>query len=204
MLASLPFSIIALSIPLRQRAAYIGLISASEFLAIAVAPILGGAITSSLSWRWGFFINVPAAAAPTIVMAFLQLPNMPSFSRKHSPLKKLRELDILGFLALAPAVLCLLLALQWGGTTYSWHNPRIIVLLVLSLIVFAVFLIIQFRKQDRAMLPPRILRKRAMLAGSLFSLCLAATQSIVQFHVSLILHFRHLLLFNYLIPKAIH
>lgn len=182
-LTTIFISIIALSRPLRKRAAYIGLISASEFSAIAIAPILGGALTSSLSWRWCFYINLPAAAAPTAVLLCLKLPSTPSSHAKRQ-IEKLRQLDLLGFFLLAPAVLCLLLALQWGGTAYRWDSVRIIVLFVLAAAIFSVFCVNQHRKQNAAMLPPRLLKKRAILSGALFSLSLAATQAIVQFYVS--------------------
>ena len=177
-----PSSIIAISTPLRRRPTFVGLISASEYTAIAVAPILGGVLTSNLSWRWCFFINLPAAALPSAILLLLQLPNItPRGSKTH--IQKLRELDLLGFFLFAPAVLCLLLALQWGGDTYSWTNGRIISLLVLSPIIFAGFCLLQHRKQDRAMLPPRVLRKRVIITGSVFSLCLSACRAIVQYYV---------------------
>ncbi|PYI03747.1 MFS general substrate transporter [Aspergillus sclerotiicarbonarius CBS 121057] len=176
--------IIAISTPLRRRPTFVGLISASEYTAIAVAPILGGVLTSDLSWRWCFFINLPAAALPSAILLLLKLPNItPRGSKTH--IQKLRELDLLGFFLFAPAVLCLLLALQWGGDTYSWTNGRIISLLVLSPIIFTGFCLLQQRKQDTAMLPPRVLRKRVIITGSVFSLCLSACRAIVQYYLSI-------------------
>ncbi|RAH50352.1 MDR family MFS transporter [Aspergillus brunneoviolaceus CBS 621.78] len=176
--------IVAMSTPLRKRATFLGLISASEYTAMAAAPIIGGALTSTLSWRWCFYINLPAAAAPAAMILLLKLPQMPSGSRK-SQVERLRELDLLGCFFFAPAVLCLLLALQWGGETYSWDNSRIIALLVLAPIVFAVFCFIQHWKQDSAMLPPRIIKKRVILAGALFSLSLSACRAIVQYYLAI-------------------
>ncbi|PWY66953.1 MFS general substrate transporter [Aspergillus eucalypticola CBS 122712] len=176
--------IIAISTPLRRRPTFVGLISASEYTAIAIAPILGGILTSDLSWRWCFYINLPAAALPSAVLLLLKLPTItPRGSKTH--IQKLRELDLLGFFLFAPAVLCLLLALQWGGDTYSWTNGRIIALLVLSPIIFTGFCLLQHRKQDTAMLPPRVLRKRIIITGAAFSLCLSACRAIVQYYLSI-------------------
>ena len=171
-----------MSRPLRERATYIGFISASEYFAIAVAPLIGGALTSALSWRWCFFINLPTAAAPAALLLCLKLPKQTSSNQK-SQIQKLRELDLLGFFFFAPAVLCLLLALQWGGSTYGWSNERIIALFVLSPILFTIFCLVQHRKQDEAMLPPRILKKGTIITASLFSLSLAACRAIVQYYV---------------------
>lgn len=174
-----------MSTPLQKRATYLGLISASEYTAMATAPIIGGALTSSLSWRWCFFVNLPTAAAPAAMILMLKLPNMASCNNNKSHIVRLRELDLLGCFFFAPAVLCLLLALQWGGSTYSWSNARIIVLLVLAPLIFAMFCFIQHIKQDSAMLPPRIIKKRVILAGALFSLSLSACRAIVQYYVRL-------------------
>ena len=116
------------------------------------------------------------------MLLLLKLPTItPRGSKTH--IQKLRELDLLGFFLFAPAVLCLLLALQWGGDTYSWTNGRIIALLVLSPIIFTGFCLLQHRKQDTAMLPPRVLRKRIIITGAAFSLCLSACRAIVQYYV---------------------
>ncbi|GLA37477.1 hypothetical protein AnigIFM63309_004416 [Aspergillus niger] len=58
--------IISMTRPLNKRPIYIGAISASEFCATAIAPIIGGAITSSLSWRWCFYLNVIGSILPAI------------------------------------------------------------------------------------------------------------------------------------------
>lgn len=71
-----------------------------------------------------------------------------------------------------PSVICLLLALQWGGTTHPWSNWRIILLLVLFGVLFCVWLRIQFWKGDTATVPPRLLKNRSIAAASwyIFSL----------------------------------
>lgn len=177
-------SISATSTPLKQRATYIGFISATEYFAIAIAPIIGGALTSALSWRWCFYINLIPAPLTVAMILLSRLPGMPSTASK-SQCQRLRELDLFGCCLFAPAVLCLLIALQWGGSTYSWDNVRIIVLLALSPVLFSIFCLVQHRKQNAAMLPPRIVKKRPIIAGSIFSLSLAACRAIVQYYVSL-------------------
>lgn len=170
--------------PLKQRPTYIGLISASEFFATAVAPLIGGALTSALSWRWCFYINIPAAAAPAaIIVLFLKLPARDP-SNQSSQRQKLRELDLLGFAIFSPAVLCLLLALQWGGSTYNWSNGRIIALFILSPILFCIFCFIQIQEQDKAMLPPSVIKRGTIIFAAVYSLSLSASKAIVQFYVS--------------------
>lgn len=61
---------------------------------------------------------VPIGGAVLVLVFFLlHIPNQPG---TNTPLKdKLRQLNILGILCLVPGIVCLCLALQWGGTTYS-------------------------------------------------------------------------------------
>ena len=176
-------SIIAMSRPLPQRPIYIGMINASEFFATAVAPLIGGALTSALSWRWCFYINIPTAAVPAaIILLFLRLPSRGTENHK-SQRQKLCELDLLGFTLFAPAVFCLLLALQWGGSTYSWSNGRIIALLILSPILLGIFCFVQIQKQDEGMLPPRIVKIGTVVIASVYSLSLSASRAIAQYYV---------------------
>jgi MFS family permease len=66
-----------------------------------------------------------------------------------------------------PSIICLILALQWGGTTYAWSAPRIIGLLVSFAALFIAFLVVEFKCPETAMAPPRIVLDRSV-GSSLF------------------------------------
>jgi len=86
-------------------------------------------------------------------------------------LARLQQFDIPGTIVFIPAVVCLLLALQWGGTTYPWSNGRIIALFILFGVLIIAFIGIQVWKGDNATVPPRIM-VRSVVAGSWFGICL--------------------------------
>lgn len=73
-----------------------------------------------------------------------------------------------------PAIISLLLALQWGGTKYAWNSWRIILLFVLFGVLIAIFIGIQFWKQETATIPPKMMKKRSMWAASWYSFCMGA------------------------------
>ncbi|GLA20888.1 hypothetical protein AnigIFM62618_009862 [Aspergillus niger] len=177
--------IISMTRPLNKRPIYIGAISASEFCATAIAPIIGGAITSSLSWRWCFYLNVIGSILPAITT--LVIFKSPSGRTTHgvSHVQRLKQIDFAGMVLFAAGLLTLLLSIQWGGDTYSWSNDRIIALLTISPIFFVVFLLVQVKKQDFAMLPLRLLKQRSILFGALFSLALQAVNGIASYYLSL-------------------
>lgn len=79
--------------------------------------------------------------------------------------EKLWKLDPIGTSLFLPAIICLLLALQWGGSVYAWRSWRIILLFVLFGVLFAGFVGVQFWVNESATVPPRILRQRSIAAG---------------------------------------
>ncbi|KAL2405897.1 MFS-type efflux pump MFS1 [Exophiala dermatitidis] len=162
-------TIIAYSVPLRKRPIYIGLLSSMFGIASVVGPILGGAFTDRVSWRWCFYINLPIGAiAITAVFFFFHNPK-----RKHSNLttkQKIGQIDLVGAFFLICAIVCLLLALQWGGTTYKWSNSNVWGCLLGFFLLILVFTAIQIRKGELATLPPRILlHQRTVFVSAFFS-----------------------------------
>lgn len=81
------------------------------------------------------------------------------------------QMDPLGTVTLITAVVCLLLALTWGGSKYTWSNWRIIVLLVLFGILALIFIAIQFWKGENATVPQRIIKQRSVAGASWFAVC---------------------------------
>jgi MFS family permease len=106
------------AVPLHKRPAYQGLFGAVFGIASVAGPLIGGAFTTNITWRWCFYINLPIGAVVMVMVWFLlDVPDRPSI---HMPLKdKLVQLNAYGLVVLVPAVVCLCLALQWGGTTDS-------------------------------------------------------------------------------------
>ncbi|CAN8098089.1 unnamed protein product [Discula destructiva] len=95
------------------------------------------------------------------------------------------RLDLLGTATLIPAVICLLLALQWGGSTYPWNSSHIIGLFVGAALLGALFVAIQFWKGDEATLPLRFFRNRNVLFAMLFSFFFGAAFFPLIYYLSL-------------------
>ncbi|KAJ7234191.1 major facilitator superfamily domain-containing protein [Mycena haematopus] len=161
------------SVPLAKRPMYTGIIGAMYGVASVAGPIMakalthisifsGGVFTDKVSWRCG------ASEQTEIPLTFGQ---------------RIAQFDPWGTLAFIPAIVCLLLALQWGGSKYAWNSSRIIALFVISGVFIVAFIVIQVWKQESATVPPRIFRKRSIWAGGLFSLCIGASFFIFVFYL---------------------
>lgn len=88
--------------------------------------------------------------------------------------EKIRQIDLLGAFLLICAVVCLLLALQWGGTTYPWSNSKVWGCLLGFGLIISIFIALQIKLGDRATLPPRILvKQRTVLSSAAYSTFLA-------------------------------
>lgn len=159
--------------PLSKRAGYVGMMGAVFGISSVIAPLIGGAFTDRVTWRWCFYLNLPVGAAAVAALVFM----FPKFAPKQSSLslgQQLRQLDPFGNLVFLPSVICLLLALQFGGTSFAWDSGRIIALLVLAGVLFITFVGIQIWQQENATVPPRLFRKRNVWLGTLFAGCLGA------------------------------
>jgi MFS family permease len=159
-------TILGYSIPLNQRAIYLAAFASMFGISSIVGPILGGAFTDKLTWRWCFWINLPfGGLAIVIVSIFFKSPNR-DFS--HIPMKqKIREMDLPGAFFLISAITCLLLALSWGGVKYPWKDSKVWGCLLGFGLLIIIFIIIQVRKGEHATIPAPILKQRSMLAAAL-------------------------------------
>lgn len=175
-------TVIVYAVPLHKRPLFQGLFGAVFGLASVVGPLLGGAFTSKVTWRWCFFINLPFGGVAMVFIFFLL--NIPDRATTHLPNRqKLAQLDALGIFFLLPGVVCLLLALQWGGATYAWGSGRVIALLVLAGLLLVAFVAVQILRPDTATIPPRIFCQRSIVAGFLATLCIGASMMIVVYYL---------------------
>ncbi|KAF7334486.1 DHA14-like major facilitator [Mycena venus] len=177
--------IVASTVPLARRPIYTGMVGGTYGIASVAGPLLGGVFTDKVTWRFCFYINLPIGAVTLAVVIFLF--KMPKRGRiQHEPVtlsQRVAMFDPWGTLVFIPAIVSLLLALQWGGSKYAWSNPKIIGLFVVFGVLILVFIGIQFWKQDAATIPPRILKARSIWSSGFYAFCVGSAFFILTFYL---------------------
>ncbi|RMZ77829.1 hypothetical protein DV737_g4181, partial [Chaetothyriales sp. CBS 132003] len=157
--------IITLSVPLARRPMYMGLVGSIFGIDSVCGPIIGGAFTSSSGgWRWCFYFNLPVGALTFISLIFFFKPP----KRDTHPgtfLERVFDLDLIGNLLLVTAVMMLLLALQFGGSTYPWRSAEVIGLLVGAGAEMIIFLAWQNYRGANTLIPFQVIGERTVAAG---------------------------------------
>jgi EmrB/QacA subfamily drug resistance transporter len=154
----LTLTILSAAVPAEKRGVALGAWGGIGGLAVALGPLVGGAVVSGLSWQWIFWINVPVG----LVLIPLALRRL---EETHGPSGKL---DLPG-VGLASAGL---LGIVWGlvrGNGQGWTSPEIVLSLTGGAIVLAAFVLWELRT-DSPMLPMRFFRNRTFAMTNLASL----------------------------------
>jgi hypothetical protein len=81
----------------------------------------------------------------------------------------LRQLDITGLTLVVGAVVCFILAMQWGGVSKAWNSAAVIGTLVAFGVCVVLFVIAQWWQGEDAMVHSRIIQRRTIAVACLFS-----------------------------------
>ena len=172
-------------IPLHKRPMYQAVGGLSIGVTSVLGPLIGGAFTTGVSWRWCFYINL-CVGMPFVgyLTFFLKLPNMPK-GEKISVREQFRKLDPLGTTIFIGGVTSLLLATQWGGTTYPWKDSRIIALFIVFGVTMPIFVWIQHRLGDDASMPLRIITQRSVALATIYATLVGGSLTSLIYYVPL-------------------
>jgi EmrB/QacA subfamily drug resistance transporter len=154
----LTLTILSAAVPRERRGLALGAWSGIAGLAVAIGPLVGGAVVEGLSWQWIFWLNVPIGLILAPV-AFLRL------HESHGPAGRL---DLPG-LGLASAGL---FGIVWGlvrANDVGWGSAEIVGSLVAGSVVLALFVLWELRA-PAPMLPMRFFRNRAFTLTNVSSL----------------------------------
>ncbi len=148
----------------KDRGTAFGLYGAVIGGAVAIGPLIGGAITSAIGWRWIFFVNVPIGVV-AVILTFAKV------SESRDP--RQRRIDWVGFVTFSASLFALVFALV-RGNDLGWSSTTIIGLLVASVVLMLAFFINETYTKD-PMLDLGLFRIPAFVGISVVAFCLAAS-----------------------------
>ena len=142
-----------------------GLILGAAGFGNAIGPLIGGALTDALSWRWIFFLNLPIAA-------FAMLVTWRVVRADEGRLADHR-VDYGGIVLLSIGLLALLFALD-EGIDLGWTDPLIVGLFALAAAALVGFILVERRAGAMALVPNDVLKNRAFLPACMAVLMMSA------------------------------
>jgi MFS family permease len=183
-------TLVAMLVELQDRPKLLGLFGLQNAVSGTVGPILAGALTNAGHWRWCFLIVLPLGAA-TILVNYLTLPSLPpwpldeetsskldkqlhlisrgKWQPKQVAIRRMILVDWPGYFIVTSSLICFILALQWGGSTYAWKSTTIIGLFVSFALIMGAFVCWETQAAWPIM-PPKAFRNRTLIGASILAM----------------------------------
>ena len=132
---------------------------------------------------WCFYVNLPLGGVTLLIIGVLFKDPTDPKVLNTSFRQKLAQFDLLGTFLFLPAIVSLLLALQWGGGVYKWGNWRIILLLSIFGVLIVGWISVQIMKGDIATIPLRIISQRSVAFGVWNTFSLSAAYLLITYYL---------------------
>lgn len=149
----LVFMIMTEIVSIEKRGIVQGMVGAAFGIASVMGPLVGGAFTSDVTWRWCFYINLPIGGIALFAISYFFRPPRPKGSLKE----KLAKIDFIGTGILSLGLVLVLLSLTFGSSSMKpWNSPLVISFFVVGGVVFILFLVYNFTLSKEPLLPPAV------------------------------------------------
>ncbi|KAJ5632862.1 hypothetical protein N7490_009201 [Penicillium lividum] len=181
---------VAALVDLESRPLVLGLFGIQNAVSGTCGPIIAGALTNRGQWRWCFLLVLPLGVV-SIIVNLLVIPSLPpwpvadqiesklektleswtkrSWKNKWTWLKRALLVDIIGYFLITSALVCFILALQWGGDAYAWVSSVVIGLFTGFFIIIAAWIFWE-KKAIWPLVIPRIFLDRTVSGATIMAM----------------------------------
>jgi EmrB/QacA subfamily drug resistance transporter len=174
MMFATSLALIAQEFAPHERGTAFGLWGATTGFAVAVGPLVGGALTDGLGWQWIFLVNVPIGLA-TVAITLMRVP---SSTRDPSA-----RIDWPGLVTFSSGLFCLVLALIRGNDD-GWGSTKIVTLLITAALLLLIFVTVEFRS-DQPMLDLRLFRVPTFTGAQIVAFSIHASMFSMFLYITL-------------------
>lgn len=144
----------------RRRSLYLGLIEFTWAVAGALGPVIGGALTQAVSWRWIYWINLPVCGTTFALLFF--------FLDVHNPrtpmMDGVKAIDWFGSVSIIGLVVMILLGLDFGGVVFAWNSPQVLCLIIFGCLMSTAFIYSEKRLAKYPLMPLSIFKNASNIA----------------------------------------
>jgi MFS family permease len=167
-------------IPFRRRGMYQALQNGMFGFGAICGASFGGSIADTIGWRWCFILQVPVSVL-ALVVGYLVIKDPQSTLSSNATLKETwRRVDFSGALLLVVGISIQLVGLSLGGNELPWSDPWVIAALVGSVVLLALFVLVEARTTAIPVIPLRMLRGRIPIATQISNVCVGLSAYAVR------------------------
>lgn len=177
------FTIVGFSTEPKKRPMFLGLVGVTYGMSAVIGPLLGGAFTDRVSWRWCFYINLPVGALTVALIVFFFRNPKTAKPVEATWRERLLQMDFVGVALVISLIISFTLALQYGGQTKPWRSSEVIGLFVGFVLIAITLAIWETFQGERAMIVPRLIKQRFVWAGAVFQAFYAGAYFILLYYL---------------------
>ena len=159
----LTFVIVSEVVPINKRPLGMTILSVTFAVASVLGPLIGGAFTTHVTWRWSFYINLPVGGFALAVFLYSFRPPLP----KVDIWEELKQFDYIGTFFFISGSVILLLAITFGSSDFPWNSGAVISCFVLGPVLLIVFAIWNFRFSKNQIIGTDVITTPQIIASAL-------------------------------------
>ncbi|KAL4804663.1 major facilitator superfamily domain-containing protein [Aspergillus unguis] len=158
--AQLVYVTIADLFSVRERALWYGLLGGVWAVAGSAGPVVGGALTEGVGWRWCFWINVPVCGLALVLLVVC----LDVYNPRTGVRDGLLAVDWAGTVLVVGVTLLLLLGMEFGVLVPGWDSPTVVCMLVFGVVCVGVFVLVEGRVARYPLVPLRLFKEGSVNA----------------------------------------
>lgn len=156
----LVFIVVSEMVPISKRSLIFALMGVIFSVSSIIGPLMGGAFTDNVSWRWCFYINLPLGGFAFCALFFFFHPPSPIFTWRE----RFQQIDYIGSFLMVSGIVLSLVALSVGGTELPWNSGGVISMFIIGGLLCISFCVWNFKYSKKQVIPSAIAKSIHVLA----------------------------------------